>query len=78
MSMMLFPPLEVPDAFIIDWQSTASIIFFACFVILWISSGTRPSDPQFALLTIESPLSNRTPSLNKFKIPGLDPLTLPA
>jgi hypothetical protein len=53
------------------------LIFVAWVVIFWISPVTGPSDPQFALLTIETLLNNRTRSLDKFKIPGLDPSTLP-
>lgn len=54
------------------------LIFFGCFVIFSASPVTVLLDSQFALLTSESLLKNRTPSLNRFEIPGLDPAALPA
>lgn len=53
------------------------LILFACFGIFSASPVTVLLDSQFALLTTESLLKNHTPSLNRFKIPGLDPAALP-
>ena len=54
------------------------LIFFGCFAIFWVSPVTTLSDSRYALLTAESLLKNHTPSLSYFKIPGLEPLALPA
>jgi hypothetical protein len=54
------------------------LIFFGCFVIFSASPVTVLLDSQFALLTSEGLLKNRTPALNRFEIPGLDPAKLPA
>jgi hypothetical protein len=54
------------------------LIFFGCFVVFSASPVTVLLDSQFALLTAESLLKNRTPMLNRFEIPGLDAAELPA
>jgi len=53
------------------------LIFFACFVIFFVSPVTVLLDSQFALLTSESLMRNRTSALNQFEIPGLNPTVLP-
>jgi hypothetical protein len=54
------------------------LIFFGSFVIFFISPVTVLLDSQFALLTTESLLKNRTPALDRYQIPGLDPSVLPS
>ncbi len=54
------------------------LIFLGCFVVFSASPVTALQDSQFALLTTESLLRNRTPCLNRFEIQGLDPSALPS
>jgi len=54
------------------------LVFLFCFVVFSASPVTVLLDSQFALLTTESLLKNRTPALNGFRIAGLQPRALPA
>ena len=56
---------------------TALYLFLVCFTIFDLSPVAMLLDTRFELLTSESLLRHRSVALNRFKIPGLDPRSLP-
>lgn len=56
---------------------TALYLFLVCFTIFDLSPVAMLLDTRFELLTSESLLRHRSVALNRFKIPGLDPHSLP-
>ncbi|MGO9060809.1 MAG: hypothetical protein ACLQU2_26020 [Candidatus Binataceae bacterium] len=56
---------------------TALYLFLVCFIIFDLSPVAVLLDTRFELLTSESLLRHRSVALNRFKVPGLDPQSLP-